>query len=141
MKQTVLLCALFFAQTLLGQSEIDQVKLTLQNYIDGSSYNRKEQLKNAFTIDATLYLTTKNGFKRYSPNEYADFFKDKKEGEFNGRQGQVLAVDIINDIATAKVKIAGPDRKWVYIDLFLLKKKGEKWSIISKTVTRVDENK
>ena len=64
-----------------------------------------------------------------------------KKGEFNGRVAKILAVEVIRDIATAKVEIAGPDRKWVYVDLFLLKKFDKEWKIISKTATRVDDKK
>ena len=52
-------------------------RLEKQNYIDGSSYNWKDQIKNAFTIDATLYLTTNNGVKGYSTDEYDDFLIEK----------------------------------------------------------------
>ena len=118
------------------------IEKTLQNYIEGSSYNKLDLLESAFAENATLYLTNRDGvFKRYTPKEYVTFFKNREEGEFNGRIGKVLAIETIKDIATAKVEIAGPDRAWVYIDLFLLKKFEDGWKIISKTATRVDDNK
>jgi hypothetical protein len=132
------LCAI---QLSTAQTEHSLVEKTLQNYIDGSSYNKLDLLESAFTENATLYLTGKDGeFKRYTPKEYAGFFKNKKYGEFNGRIGKVLSIEVVKDIATAKVEIAGPERKWVYIDLFLLKKTANGWKIISKTATRVDES-
>ena len=73
-------------------------------------------------------------------DEYADFFKNAEKGKFNGRDAKVLAIEVEKDIATAKVEIAGPERKWVYIDLFLLKKFDDGWKIISKTATKVDDN-
>ncbi|WP_299222535.1 nuclear transport factor 2 family protein [uncultured Aquimarina sp.] len=125
-----------------AQSETSLIEKTLQNYIDGSSYNKIPQLESAFTEDATLYLTTKDGlFKRFTPTEYSGFFKNKALGTFNGRYGKILAIEIVKDIATAKVEISFPERGMLYIDLFLLKKKNEAWKIISKTATRVDENK
>ncbi|WP_299161704.1 nuclear transport factor 2 family protein [uncultured Tenacibaculum sp.] len=117
------------------------IKQTLQNYITGSSYNKRGLIKNAFAKNATLYLTGKDGFKRYTPEEYADFFKKGTAGEFNGRDGKIVSVKIVKDIATAKVEIAGPKCKWVYVDLFLLKKIEGSWKIISKTATRIDETK
>jgi len=140
MKRALIAFICIVSQIANGQSELKNVEKTLQNYIKGSSYNELEILKSAFTDNATLYLTTKSGFKRYTPEEYAGFFKNKAKGEFNGRVGKVLSIDIIKDIATAKVEIAGPERKWVYIDLFLLKKVEKSWEIISKTATRVDDN-
>ncbi len=133
------LCAIQFTT---AQSEHSLVEKTLQNYINGSSYNQLEMLENAFTENATLYLTGRDGdFKRYTPKEYAAFFKNKEKGTFNGRDGKVLSIEVVKDIATAKVEIAGPKRSWVYIDLFLLKKINDEWKIISKTATRVDNPK
>lgn len=132
------LCAIQFST---AQSEHSLVEKTLQSYINGSSYNQLEMLENAFTENATLYLTGRDGnFKRYTPKEYAAFFKNKEKGTFNGRYGKVLAIEIVNDIAMAKVEIAGPKRSWVYIDLFLLKRIENKWKIISKTATRTENN-
>ncbi len=130
------LCA---TQLTTAQSEHASVEKTLQHYIHGSSYNELEELENAFTKNATLFLTGREGdFKRYTPKEYTAFFKNKEKGTFNGRDGKVIAIEIIKDIATAKVEIAGPNRAWVYVDLFLLKKIDNVWKIISKTATRVD---
>ena len=136
----LLICLLSF-QITQSQSETSLIEQALKKYTEGSSYNKLDMLESAFTNDATLYLTGKDGFKRYTPKEYSGFFKNKKYGEFNGRVAKVLAVEVIKDIATAKVEIAGPERKWVYIDLFLLKRFDKGWKIISKTATRIDENK
>jgi len=134
----ILLCTI---QLSTAQSEHAAVKKTLQNYIEGSSYNKLEMLEKAFTENATLYLTGRDGlFKRYTPKEYTGFFKNREKGKFNGRDGKVLAIEIINDIVMAKVEIAGPKSAWVYIDLFLLKKIENEWKIISKTATRTEDN-
>lgn len=142
MKKIVLLFVMLFAfQFTQAQSESSLIEKTLKNYMNGSSYNKPKMLLSAFTENATLYLTGREGFKLYSPKEYVGFFKNAKIGEFNGRVAKILATEVVKDIATAKVEIAGPDRKWVYIDLFLLKKFENGWKIISKTATRVDEER
>jgi hypothetical protein len=140
MKKITLLVAMLFAfHVAQAQSENLLVEKALQKYIEGSSYSKLDLLESAFTKDATLYLTGRDGqFKRYTPKEYAGFFKNRKKGVFTGRDGKVLAIEVVKDIATAKVEIAGPERKWVYIDLFLLKKFDNEWKIISKTATRTD---
>ena len=141
MKNHIILFAAFFAfQFATAQSECVNVEKALQNYMEGSSYNKPEMLESAFTENATLYLTGKDGFKLYTPKEYVAFFRDSKKDTFNGRDAKVLAIEVVKDIATAKVEIAGPERKWVYIDLFLLKKFENGWKIISKTATRIDNN-
>jgi len=133
----ILVCT---AQITNAQSECSLVEQTLQNYIDGSSYNKVEQLESAFADDATLYLTMRDGFRRLTPQEYVGFFKGNTPGEFNGRHGKILAIEVIDDIANAKVEIAFPENNMLYIDLFLLKKIDDIWKIISKTATRVDKN-
>ncbi|WP_234424298.1 nuclear transport factor 2 family protein [Aquimarina sp. Aq107] len=128
------------ASTYRESSNDPAVVKALQKYMEGSSYNKREMLLSAFSDNATLYLTNRDGdFKRYSPSEYADFFKNAEKGKFNGRDAKILEITVTKDIATAKVEIAGPDRAWVYIDLFLLKKIKNDWRIISKTATRVDK--
>ena len=116
------------------------IEKTLQNYMEGSSYNKLELLESAFADNATLYLTGRDGFKLYSPKEYSNFFKNNEAGSFNGRYAKVLAIEVIKDIATAKVEISFPEKKMLYVDLFLLKKFESDWKIISKTATRVDKN-
>ncbi|WP_103068244.1 nuclear transport factor 2 family protein [Aquimarina sediminis] len=129
---------LFTLQSVKSQSDYSEVENTLQNYINGSSYNKLDVLESAFTKNATLYLTAKKGFKVFTPKEYVAFFKNNEPGKFNGRNGKVLAVELVQDIATAKVEISIPKREMVYIDLFLLKKTNNGWKIISKTATKME---
>lgn len=142
MKNLILLfiiCTVF--QFSNAQSECVKIEETLNKYTEGSSYNKLELLESAFAENATLYLTGRDGFKVYTPKEYVEFFKNAEKGKFNGRYTKVLAIEVVEDIATAKVEISIPERKMVYIDLFLLKKFEESWKIISKTATRIDEGK
>lgn len=139
MKKILLISFIAFLQLGYAQSDCDVVKEILQNYIDGSSYNKRKVLLSAFAENATLYLTNREGeFKRYTSEEYANFFKNAKEGAFNGRIGKILNVEVSKDIATAKVEISNPEQKWKYIDLFLLKETNNGWKIISKTATRIE---
>tara|TARA_R110002050_G_scaffold300286_2_gene468553 strand:- start:4281 stop:4844 length:564 start_codon:yes stop_codon:yes gene_type:complete len=122
-------------------SDKEKIENILKNYIEGSSYNNLEQLTNVFTENATLYLTVGGEFRSLNPKEYVAFFKNAVKGKFNGRYGKVISIEVVKDIATAKVEISIPDRKMIFIDLFLLKKIGDKWKIISKTATRIDDIK
>ncbi|REH43946.1 putative intracellular protease/amidase [Tenacibaculum gallaicum] len=121
-------------------SDKEVIEKTLNNYIEGSSYNKLNTLKESFSKEATLYLTGEEGFKRYTPEEYTSFFSSDRKGEFNGRIGEIISIDVVNDIATAKVEILIPNRKWRFVDLFLLKKFTNDWKIISKTATREVSN-
>lgn len=141
MKNIVLIAFFLCAYTGISQttSSEKEVKKTLQNYIEGSSYSKLDVLKSAFAESAILYLTSRGVFKRLTPEEYVGFFKNAEQGKFNGRHGKILSVEVTKDIAAAKVEIAMPKRKWKFIDLFLLKKTDKGWKIISKTATRVED--
>ncbi|MEL6811148.1 MAG: nuclear transport factor 2 family protein [Bacteroidota bacterium] len=136
----LLLIAVFTFQWCLGQSDKELVQQTLQNYMDGSSYNNKEQLSSAFADNATLYLTVRGEFKMLTAQEYVSWFKGTP-GEFNGRVAKLLSIELDNDIATAKAEILIPRIKARFIDLFLLKKEAGHWKIISKTASRQESDK
>lgn len=140
MKQFSILFFVLIIQFSTAQTACERVEQTLNNYIEGSSYNKTEMLSSAFADNATLYLTTKDGFKRYTAEEYVSWFKNKTSGEFNGRIGEILSIEVEGDIATAKVEILIPARNWRFVDFFLLKKIDNEWKIISKTATREDSN-
>ncbi len=137
MKKITLLFVLLIAfQNMQAQSEKSLVEKTIQNYINGSSYNLVAQLKSAFAKDASLYLKRKNSQMRIvSPETYTSWFNNASPGKFNGRIGKVLSIDVQGDIATAKAEILFTSKGTRYIDLFLLNKKKDGWKIISKTAS------
>ncbi|WP_161634428.1 nuclear transport factor 2 family protein [Aquimarina pacifica] len=136
MKQLFLLLILLNSYSLFSQSAYDQIQETLQNYLQGTSYNRPEQIKKGFHEDANLYLTNKEKSLWIVPIvEYAGWFAKREKDVFNGRKGKILAVDIENDIAMAKAEITQTKNSKVYIDIFLLKRIEGAWKIISKAAT------
>jgi putative intracellular protease/amidase len=137
MKKITLLFALLFAfKNMQAQSETSLVEKTIQNYINGSSYNHVAQLKSAFADDASLYLKGRdNQMKIVSSETYTSWFRKATPGSFNGRIGRVLSVDVQGDIATAKAEILFTTKGTRYVDLFLLNKKTDGWKIISKTAS------
>lgn len=134
--------ALCFGSLLFAQSA-DEIAIskTLNNYINGGSFSNPEQIKSAFTEDATLYLTKRDGSSMtFTPQSYTDIFKTRPQGEFTGRIGNILSIEVINDVASAKVEIVTPKNNSYYIDLFLLKKTNNAWKIVSKTATKKEQN-
>ncbi|GAB5399555.1 MAG: hypothetical protein Aureis2KO_11400 [Aureisphaera sp.] len=141
MKIKITLFFVCISLSIVAQSARESITNTLQDYMEGSSYNQKEQLLSAFSDNATLYLTVRDEFKTLTATEYVSWFKGEA-GVFNGRKAKILSIDISNEIATAKVEILIPQRNWRFIDLFLLKKmENNTWKIISKTATREDSPK
>lgn len=142
MKTLFLVAVLFTVSTTVwSQTEEDAIRHALQGYIDGSSYNDPEKIVAPFYEDARMFLSKKDQpIYLLSPSEYADLFKKREKGVFNGRVGTILAIDRQHDIATAKVEIALPQRNMRFIDLFLLKKLEHGWKILSKAATLMPEN-
>ncbi|MEM8999068.1 MAG: nuclear transport factor 2 family protein [Bacteroidota bacterium] len=136
MKRISLISTLLFSILSMAQSEHNTIRETLQRYLDGSSHNDTALIESAFYDDADLYLS-KEGQEIWilSPKAYADLFKNRTKGEFNGREGKILAIDQSHDIATAKAEIRIPSRSLHFIDIFLLKKLQGEWKIISKAAT------
>lgn len=123
-----------------AQSEEKAIRETLQQYIDGSSYNNIAMITSAFYEKADLFLSKKDQeLWVLSPEEYGALFKDREKGKFNGRVGKIILIDRSNNIAMAKAEIAIPKRNMRFIDLFLLKKLNGKWKIISKAATAMED--
>jgi len=132
--------AVFAFLSVKAQDEKTAIRATLQNYLDGSSYSNLEQITSAFYPEADLFLSKKDQeLWVLSPQEYADLFKNREQGKFNGRVGKILSIDQSHNIAMAKASIEIPSRNMVFIDIFLLKKLAGEWKIISKAATLLPE--
>jgi putative intracellular protease/amidase len=116
-----------------AQSDDEQIRTTLMNYINGTSYNHKDLINKAFYKDANLYLNKNNELWVVPASLYTSWYKDADEGKFFGRTGRILSIDREKDIATAKVEIIIKPRKLRITDLFLLKKLDSGWRIMSKS--------
>lgn len=140
---TVQLVALALLVLMLGASaqaqtvpDDRQVAAVINDYLQGSSYNRTEQLQRAFHPDARLYLSQPNGgMREVGIAEYAGWFS-KNQGQFNGRAGRLISTQVEGDIATAKAEVLVGRDGARFVDLFLLKKLDGQWQVISKTATR-----
>lgn len=122
-----------------NSTEQQEVEAALQLYIDGTSFSQPDKISDAFYTDANLFLSHKEKPVWIVPvQEYTSWFN--KVGRITGRIGNILAIDIQNDIATAKIEILHPQSQSRYIDLLLLKKLNNHWKIISKTATSTAGN-
>lgn len=139
MKTLFFTAALLLAcATSVAQTEEDAIRESLQSYIDGSSYNDPEKIIAPFYEDARMFLYHPDKpIYLLSAAEYAELFKKREKGKFNGRVGTILSIDLANDIATAKVEINIDEGKMIFMDMFIFKKLGGHWKIISKAATRM----
>lgn len=128
--------------TLKAQTEKEAIYVTINNYIEGTSFNKKELIEKAFYKEADLFLDNKDKTLWVVPiSEYAGWYEKKEYGKFNGRLGDIISVDVYQNIATAKAEILISESNLRFIDLFLLKKINDEWKIISKTASSNTSNK
>ncbi len=144
MKKMKFIIAVFLFNTisLIGQSDDILLRKALNDYIEGTSYNREDQIKRAFYHEADLFLANRDNSLWVVPiSEYASWFKKENYGKFTGRIGNILSVDRFQNIATAKVEILFTENDLRYIDLFILRKIEGEWKIISKTASKEEKRK
>jgi len=117
-----------------SQSDEDLVRYTLNNYLNGTSFNQTEQIKSAFHPESNLYLEGKDEALNIMPSaEYIALFEKREAGKFNGRYGKILAIDLNGNLALAKAEILIPAINKRYLDVFILRRMPEgNWLIISK---------
>jgi len=119
-----------------GQTNEQEIRQTLTNYIQGTSYNRPKQIEKAFHPGTNLLLEKKsNPLWRVPVKQYISWFESGEVGKFTGRIGEIISIDISGNVATAKAEIIFPAKKLRYTDFFLLKKLNDNWQIISKTAS------
>lgn len=115
-----------------AQSEIDLIKSTLLDYIEGTANGEPDRLRTAFHPDFNLYYVANDSLQAWSG---ANYISRITPGEKNNRIGRIVSIDYENDAASAKVEIDMPHRKKTYTDYFLLLKIKGQWQIIHKSFT------
>ena len=113
-------------------SEIEQIRKTLMDYIEGTANGEPERLRDAFHQDLNLYSVAGDTLRPLSGQTYIGYFEDRKP---RNRIGRIISIDYENDAATAKIEILMPARKRMYTDYLLLLKLQGKWKIIHKSFT------
>jgi len=125
----------------VSENTRELVTQAINNYIEGTSYNRPDQISKAFYEEADLFLSKKDDPFMVVPSKtYISWFNKGEYGKATGRIGEIISMDIVDNVATAKVEIIVPKRQFRYVDLFLLKKVSGDWKIISKTASGKKSN-
>lgn len=131
-KKILIVTIAFFAiQIVTAQDELESIKNTLMDYIEGTSNESPNRLRRAFHPDFNLYTVANDTLRIRSGEQYIGYFK---EGEKNSRQGRIISIDYENDAAIAKAEILIPGRA-VYTDYFMLLKYKGSWKIVHKSYT------
>ncbi|MFK7934627.1 MAG: nuclear transport factor 2 family protein [Saprospiraceae bacterium] len=134
--------SILFIFQLQAQSELAQIEATVNDYINGTSYNQVEVITRAFHPESDLFLDGKDGKLWIVPSkEYISWFEKNERDVFNGRIGRILSVEHFGNIAMAKAEILLPKIEKRFIDMFILKKVEGAWKIISKTANSEVSNR
>ena len=129
-----LLLILLSQLSISAQSDLESIKLTLTDYIEGTANGEPDRLRSAFHPDFNLYFVKNDSLTIWSGKGYVDRIK---VGQKSNRIGRIISIDHENDAASAKVEILMPNSKRIYTDYFLLLKLDNDWKIIHKSFTSV----
>ena len=132
-KLTLLLCLITTVTTTAqNKSEIESIRATLLDYIEGTANGEPDRLKKAFHPDFKLYTVRGDSAWARSGKQYV---ANIKQGRKSNRIGRIIAIDFENDAASAKVEILMPNYGRIYTDYFLLLKYQGSWKIVQKSYT------
>jgi putative intracellular protease/amidase len=111
------------------KSDLDLIRETLKDYIDGTANGQPERLRKAFNPNFNLYTVAKDSLWIRSGEQY---ITNIKVGEKANRIGRIIAIDIEKDAAIAKVEIEVPNWR-TFTDYFLILKYQGSWKIVHKS--------
>lgn len=135
MRTPLLLTGLFSIASAFAQnatSDIEQIRTTLMDYIEGTANGEPERLRRAFHPDFNLYtVNERDSLWVRSGEKYIAGFKP---GERNERQGRIISIDVEHNAAMAKAEIVVPGWR-VFTDYFLLLRYEGAWRIVQKSYT------
>lgn len=134
-KLNLLLFTFLFISAASSQTDKELITDVLNKYIEGSTYAKPELLKEAFHPKLNLFYIKNQKITLWSGVNYIK--SSAKEGP-TGEVGEILMIDVSNDIATAKLKIINPKNEITYIDYFMLMREDNGWIITHKMFTRVN---
>lgn len=126
-----------YASGLFCQSDYDQVVDILDKYMIATTEGNGQLLDEVFHDKASFYFSDSET-ETWSPSrkEFINKFYQGQEQSSLDRQSEILQIDIIGGIATAKMNEYFCSSKWRYTNLFQLKKENSQWKVFSQIVTK-----
>lgn len=122
------------ASDLVGQTELERIEKTLEDYLEGTANGQPERVRNSFHNDLNLYHVEDDQIVVWDGEEYVE---NITPGMRKKRIGKILSIDYVNNAASAKIEIVVPDLNRIYTDYLLLLKVEQEWKIIHKSFTYV----
>ena len=127
-----------FSVAFAQKSDLELVKETVQNYLDGGTYGDTAKMAKVFHPSAFMkYIDIKTGEFRDVP--IARYLENGKAnaGKNIDRTTKILNIDITGTAAQAKLELDSPTAKLT--DYFNLLKINGEWKVVSKIFAREDK--
>lgn len=101
------------------------------DYLEGTTDPNVERLTKAFYSSTNLHSTDGEGRLEIVPRDR--FIQFAGAGRLPDHTNELLALEVIEDMAWAKVRFDLPDRQ--FVDVLTLLRLSDGWKIVSKTYT------
>lgn len=127
-----------FSVALAQKTDLELVKETVQNYLDGGTYGDTAKMAKVFHPTAFMkFVDVKTGEFRDVP--IARYLENGKAnaGKKIDRTTKILNIDITGTAAQAKIELDMPTTKLT--DYFNLLKINGEWKVVSKIFAREDK--
>ncbi len=111
--------------------EENLARATVMDYLKGTTDPSPERLTKAFYSSTNLHSTDSEGRLEIVPRDR--FIQFAGAGKLPEHTNELLSIEVIEDMAWAKVKFDLPDRQ--FVDVLTLLRLLEGWKIVSKTYT------
>lgn len=128
--------SVWLAVPLFAQSDHEQIRQTLNQFIEGTVYNYPDKINEAFYPETRMFLY--NGGDTawvVSSETYASWYGRRTPGTKNNRINEIKTIEVVGDVAYAKLQVDVPSFGNRYSDLMLLKKIQGQWKIVGKATS------
>jgi len=120
-----------------GADDQDVLK-PIHDFIEGTTYNYPEKIVESFIPGGQMFLHNLADTLMIWPVErYAALYDNGRRGEQNQRFSKLLSLEVVENVAYAKLEVDIPSFSMRFYDLLLLKKVEGRWKIVSKCSTAI----
>lgn len=127
---------IFHGIDLLAQSDQELIRGTLNRFIEGTVYNYPEKVNEAFYPDTRMFLYNGSDTAWVVTSEtYASWYGRRSPGTQNNRINEIKTIEVVGDVAYARLQVDVPSFGNRYSDLMLLKKIRGTWKIVGKATS------
>lgn len=115
-----------------------QILKPINLFIEGTSYNYPEKILESFLPGGLMFLhNLPDTLMMWPVERYAALYDNGRRGQQNQRFSELISLDIVEDVAYAKLQVDIPSFSMRFFDLLLLKEIDGEWKIVSKVTDAI----